>query len=79
MSAILRVCNQNSCPAIVFGTGSSLEGHVNAPFGGVSIDMSSFDKVLTINHEDLGCNQQPGVTREDLNTYLRDTGLFFSH
>tara|TARA_Y100000991_G_scaffold96785_1_gene73003 strand:- start:52 stop:1428 length:1377 start_codon:yes stop_codon:yes gene_type:complete len=77
VSAILRVCNQTSCPAIAFGTGSSLEGHVNAPFGGVSIDMSSFDKVLTVNHEDLDATVQPGVTREDLNTYLRDTGLFF--
>ena len=77
VSAILRVCNQNGCPAIAFGTGSSLEGHVNAPFGGVSIDMSSFDKVLTVNHEDLDATVQPGVTREDLNTYLRNTGLFF--
>ena len=50
---------------------------MNAPFGGVSIDMSSFDKVLTVNHEDLDATLQPGVTREDLNTYIRDTGLFF--
>ena len=77
VSAILGVCNQTSCPVIAFGTGSSLEGHVNAPFGGVSIDMSSFDKVLAVNHEDLDAIVQPGVTREGLNTYLRATGLFF--
>jgi D-lactate dehydrogenase (cytochrome) len=77
VSAILKVCNQTGCPAIAFGTGSSLEGHVNAPFGGISIDMSSFDQVLAINQEDLDAIVQPGVTREGLNTFLRDTGLFF--
>ena len=77
ISNILRVCNQTGCPAIAFGTGSSLEGHVNAPFGGISIDMSSFDQVKKINREDLDAIVQPGVTREGLNIYLRDTGLFF--
>ncbi len=77
VSAILRVCNQTNCPAIAFGTGSSLEGHVNAPYGGISIDMSSFDKVLAVNDKDLDAIVQPGKTREGLNTYLRDTGLFF--
>lgn len=77
VSAILKVCNQTICPAIAFGTGSSLEGHVNAPFGGITIDMSNFDQVLTVNHHDLDAVVQPGVTREGLNTYLRDTGLFF--
>ncbi|MDC1383794.1 FAD-binding protein [Candidatus Puniceispirillum sp.] len=77
VSDILKTCYQTKCPVIAFGTGSSLEGHVNAPFGGISIDMSKFDKVLKVNHEDLDAVVQPGVTREGLNIYLRDTGLFF--
>ena len=77
ISSIMSICHKNACPVIPFGTGSSLEGHVNAPFGGVSIDMSRFDKVLTVNQEDLDVTVQPGVTREKLNTYLRESGLFF--
>lgn len=50
---------------------------MNAPFGGISIDMSSFDQILKINHEDLDAIVQPGVTREGLNNYPRNTGLFF--
>jgi D-lactate dehydrogenase (cytochrome) len=73
----LSICHEAGCPVIAFGTGSSLEGHVNAPFGGVSIDTSKMDKVLAVNQEDLDVVIQPGVTREALNTYLRDTGLFF--
>ena len=60
-----------------FGVGSSLEGHVNAPFGGVSIDMNAMDRVLSVHETDLDAVVQPGITREALNNYLRDTGLFF--
>ena len=64
-------------PVIAFGVGSSLEGHVNAPGGGISLDTSRMNRVLEVNPEDLDCTVEPGVTREDLNRYLRDTGLFF--
>jgi len=74
---IVRACADHHVPIIPFGTGSSLEGQVNAPHGGISIDMSRMDKVLEVNAEDLDCTVEPGVTREQLNTYLRDTGLFF--
>ena len=49
ISSILKICHDCDCPAIAFGTGSSLEGHVNAPFGGISIDMSHFDTVLAVH------------------------------
>ena len=74
---IMKVCNQLECPVIAFGTGSSLEGHVNAPFGGISIDMRKLDQVLAVNNEDLDVIVQPGITREALNMHLRDSGLFF--
>lgn len=74
---IVRACADHKVPVIPYGTGTSLEGHVNAPHGGISIDMARLDKVLEVNAEDLDCTVQPGVTREQLNTYLRDTGLFF--
>jgi D-lactate dehydrogenase (cytochrome) len=77
ISSIMRVCQETRCPVIAFGTGSSLEGHVNAPFGGISIDMSKLDRVLAVNQEDLDAVVQPGVTRESLNSHLRDSGLFF--
>jgi D-lactate dehydrogenase (cytochrome) len=74
---IVRVCAVHKVPIVPFGTGSSLEGQVNAPFGGISVDFSRMNSVLSVNAEDLDCTVEPGVTREDLNTYLRDTGLFF--
>ncbi|MDI6027960.1 FAD-linked oxidase C-terminal domain-containing protein [Corticibacterium sp. UT-5YL-CI-8] len=74
---IVRACAEHRVPVIAFGTGTSLEGHVNAPAGGISIDTSRMDKVLSVNAEDLDCTVQAGVTREALNTHLRDTGLFF--
>jgi D-lactate dehydrogenase (cytochrome) len=77
VSEIVKVCAAHKVPIIAFGTGTSLEGHVNAPAGGISIDMMQMDKVLEVNAEDLDCRVQPGVTREALNTHLRDQGLFF--
>jgi len=74
---VVRICATHRVPVVPFGTGSSLEGQVNAPCGGISIDFSRMNRILVVNAEDLDCTVEPGVTREDLNTYLRDTGLFF--
>jgi D-lactate dehydrogenase (cytochrome) len=74
---IVRVCAAHGVPVIAFGTGTSLEGHVNAPFGGVSIDFRDMNKVLAVHGEDLDCVIEPGVTRKQLNEHLRDSGLFF--
>ncbi|WP_265518097.1 FAD-binding oxidoreductase [Nitratireductor luteus] len=74
---VVRLCAEHRVPIIPFGVGSSLEGHVNAPSGGISIDTSRMNRVLQVNQDDLDCTVEPGVTREDLNHYLRDTGLFF--
>jgi D-lactate dehydrogenase (cytochrome) len=74
---VVRACAEHRVPVIAFGVGSSLEGHVNAPGGGISLDTSRMNRILAVNAEDLDCTVEPGVTREDLNKYLRDTGLFF--
>ena len=74
---IVRVCAEHRVPVIAFGRGTSLEGHVNAPGGGISVDMLQMNRVLAVNADDLDCSVEAGVTRQDLNTHLRDTGLFF--
>ena len=74
---IVRICATHGMPIIPFGAGTSLEGHVNAPQGGVSIDFRDMNKVLTVHAEDLDCVVQPGITRKALNEHLRDSGLFF--
>jgi len=77
VKAAVAICAALKVPVIPFGTGSSLEGQVNAPSGGISIDFSRMNRVLDVNAEDLDCTVEPGITREELNAYLRDTGLFF--
>ena len=74
---IVRVCAEHKVPIIPFGTGTSLEGGVNAPSGGICIDLMRMNAILSVNTEDLDVTLQPGVTREDLNVHLRDQGLFF--
>lgn len=77
VQAIVGICAEHKVPMIPFGTGTSLEGHVNAPLGGVSIDLSEMNRVLKVHTEDLDCVIEPGVTRKRLNEHLRDQGLFF--
>ncbi|MEL6509796.1 MAG: FAD-linked oxidase C-terminal domain-containing protein [Pseudomonadota bacterium] len=77
VAALVKLCAAHECPIIPWGTGTSLEGHALAVRGGVSVDFSCMNKVLAVHPEDMDVVVQPGVTREDLNTELRATGLFF--
>ncbi|MFC5430051.1 FAD-binding oxidoreductase [Paraburkholderia denitrificans] len=75
--AAVKLCAQYGAPIIPYGSGSSLEGHLLAVEGGVSIDLSGMNRVLSINAEDLTATVEPGISRKQLNESLRDTGLFF--
>ena len=77
VAAAVAMAAQHSVPVIAFGVGSSLEGHLLAVQGGISIDVSRMNQVLSINAEDLTVTVQPGVTRKQLNEAVKSTGLFF--
>lgn len=73
----VRLCREFHTPVIPFGTGTSLEGHLLAVKGGISIDLSGMNRVLAVRPEDLDASVEAGVTRKQLNTAIKDTGLFF--
>lgn len=77
VAAVVRACRDEDIPVIAFGTGTSLEGHVQALYGGICIDLMRMNRVLEVNSEDLDCCVQAGVTREQLNREIRSAGLFF--
>lgn len=77
VSRLLALCHQHGVAVTPFGAGTSLEGHVNPVRAGISLDLSRMKAVLEVNEADMDCLIEPGVTRQDLNAFLRDRGLFF--
>ena len=77
VAAVVALAATHAVPVIPFGVGSSLEGHLLAVQGGVSIDLSRMSRIVAVNAEDLTVTVQAGVTREQLNREIKDTGLFF--
>jgi D-lactate dehydrogenase (cytochrome) len=73
----VKLCASHEVPIIAYGTGTSLEGHILALQGGVTIDLSQMNRVVTVHAEDLTATVQAGVTRKQLNQEIKDTGLFF--
>ena len=77
VSKILSICNKHKIPVVPFGTGTSLEGNVVGNEKGITISLEKMNKILTVNVEDFDCRVQACVTKEQLNDYLREDGVFF--
>ena len=77
VALIVKAAAAHRIPLIAFGAGTSLEGHVNAPHGGISIDFSRLNKIIEIRPDDMDCTVEAGVTLQRLTAELRSTGLFF--
>jgi D-lactate dehydrogenase (cytochrome) len=77
VSCVVRICAKFGVPLIPFGAGTSAHGQLSALSGGISLDLSPMNRILAVNPEDLDAIVQPGVLRQSLNGYLRDTGLYF--
>ena len=77
VSKILKLCNEHKIPVVPFGTGTSLEGNVVGNENGITISLEKMNKVLSVNAEDFDCRVQACVTKEQLNEYLREDGVFF--
>jgi len=78
VSRIMQICSKHACPVVPFGVGTSLEGHIIPQHGGISIDTSKLNRVLSVNDSDWDAVVQPGVTRMQLNEALKNTGLMFT-
>jgi D-lactate dehydrogenase (cytochrome) len=77
VASAVRVASEFRIPIVPFGVGTSLEGQVQAPQGGFSLDLSGLNQIIAVNLEDGDCRVEAGITREQLNLALRDQGLFF--
>ncbi len=77
VSTILKICNEKKVPIVPFGTGTSLEGNVVGNLDGITISLEKMNKILSVNVGDFDCRVQANVTREQLNEYLREDGVFF--
>ena len=77
VSEILQICNNNKCPVIAWGTGTSLEGNSIPINGGLTLSFENMNSILNISSDDMDVTVQPGITREELNLHLKDFGLFF--
>jgi D-lactate dehydrogenase (cytochrome) len=74
---LLALCNAEHVPVVAWGAGTSLEGHVTPVRGGITVDLSRMTRIIDVSQPDMDCRVEAGVTRDQLNTHLRDAGLFF--